>query len=128
MNIGATTFDLTSVAGSKRKTTGSYYTRSDLVDALLDSALEPVIELKIKNAELRKRTGDGGWKTERNESVFRQCARAGLALHPRVRCGMREWALFDCGGAPVGQALGDGAEWRGFALAVGVSGDAAGCD
>lgn len=37
-------FDLAAAAGSERKTTGSYYTPSSLIDRLLDSALDPVIE------------------------------------------------------------------------------------
>jgi len=38
------TFELRSAAGNDRKTTGSYYTPSSLVETLLDSALNPVIE------------------------------------------------------------------------------------
>lgn len=37
-------FKLAAAAGSERKTTGSYYTPSSLIDRLLDSALDPVIE------------------------------------------------------------------------------------
>jgi SOS-response transcriptional repressor LexA len=37
-------FTLETVAGSERKTTGSYYTPSSLIDCLLDSALDPVLE------------------------------------------------------------------------------------
>ncbi len=37
-------FNLETVAGSERKTTGSYYTPSSLIDSLLDSALDPVLE------------------------------------------------------------------------------------
>lgn len=37
-------FNLAAAAGSERKTTGSYYTPSALIDRLLDSALDPVIE------------------------------------------------------------------------------------
>lgn len=37
-------FDLAAAAGSERKTTGSYYTPSSLIDRLLKSALDPVIE------------------------------------------------------------------------------------
>ncbi|MHB9072058.1 MAG: Eco57I restriction-modification methylase domain-containing protein [Desulfobaccales bacterium] len=36
-------FNLSTAAGSERKTTGSYYTPSSLVNCLLDSALEPVL-------------------------------------------------------------------------------------
>lgn len=37
-------FNLAAAAGSERKTTGSYYTPSSLIERLLDSALDPVIE------------------------------------------------------------------------------------
>lgn len=37
-------FALAAAAGSERKTTGSYYTPSSLIDRLLDSALDPVIQ------------------------------------------------------------------------------------
>ncbi|MEC7523850.1 MAG: N-6 DNA methylase [Myxococcota bacterium] len=40
----AATFDLRTKAGHERKTTGSYYTPSSLVDCLLDSALDPVLD------------------------------------------------------------------------------------
>jgi len=43
LNIEARTFELRQVKGNERKTTGSYYTPSDLVNCLLDSALEPII-------------------------------------------------------------------------------------
>lgn len=38
------TFTLDQVAGSERKTTGSYYTPSSLISSLLDTALDPVID------------------------------------------------------------------------------------
>lgn len=37
------TLSLVSAQGNQRKTTGSYYTRTDLISCLLDSALEPVL-------------------------------------------------------------------------------------
>ena len=48
MNREAGQFELDTAAGSERKTTGSYYTPTSLVDALLDSALEPVLERAMK--------------------------------------------------------------------------------
>ncbi|HLO29877.1 MAG TPA: hypothetical protein VK249_12115, partial [Anaerolineales bacterium] len=53
VNTDAATFELTAVSGSERKTTGSYYTPSSLIQVLLDSALEPVIAqaLDIRDAE-----------------------------------------------------------------------------
>ncbi|GGS47062.1 Eco57I restriction-modification methylase domain-containing protein [Actinokineospora fastidiosa] len=38
------TFTLEAAAGNERKTTGSYYTPSSLTEALLDSALDPVLD------------------------------------------------------------------------------------
>ena len=50
VNTDAATFALTAVSGSERKTTGSYYTPSSLIQVLLDSALEPVIEQALTRA------------------------------------------------------------------------------
>lgn len=43
-NTDAATFELKVAAGHERKTTGSYYTPSSLVQCLLDSALDPVLD------------------------------------------------------------------------------------
>ncbi len=53
MNREAGTFELSTAAGHERKTTGSYYTPTSLVDRLLDSALEPVLEeaMRAKDPE-----------------------------------------------------------------------------
>lgn len=48
INTDAATFDLIVAAGHERKTTGSYYTHPSLVQCLLDSALEPVLEEAVK--------------------------------------------------------------------------------
>jgi hypothetical protein len=50
INLDAGYFKLNLVSGSERKTTGSYYTPSSLVNCLLDSALEPVIDNALKSA------------------------------------------------------------------------------
>lgn len=42
------TYALGSAAGNTRKTTGSYYTPTSLIDALLDTALEPVLDRAAK--------------------------------------------------------------------------------
>lgn len=44
MNVAAGSFTLTTAHGHERKTTGSYYTPPSLVQALLDSALDPVLD------------------------------------------------------------------------------------
>ncbi|MGC4816833.1 Eco57I restriction-modification methylase domain-containing protein [Micromonospora sp. DT63] len=46
------TFELVELAGNTRKTTGSYYTPSSLIDCLLDSALDPVIDDAVKRGEM----------------------------------------------------------------------------
>ncbi|MEU0241867.1 DNA methyltransferase [Nocardiopsis sp. NPDC006198] len=45
------TFELVEVAGNDRKTTGSYYTPSSLIETLLDSSLDPVIDDAVKRGE-----------------------------------------------------------------------------
>jgi len=44
LNVDAATFTLATAAGNERKTTGSYYTPTSLIVALLDSALDPVLD------------------------------------------------------------------------------------
>ncbi|MFF7927369.1 Eco57I restriction-modification methylase domain-containing protein [Streptomyces mirabilis] len=47
------TFELVELPGNARKTTGSYYTPSSLIDCLLDSTLDPVIDDAVKRGEIR---------------------------------------------------------------------------
>jgi hypothetical protein len=51
VNTDAATFALEVAAGSERKTTGSYYTHSSLVQCLLDSALDPVLDEAVKKPD-----------------------------------------------------------------------------
>lgn len=44
VNREAAQFELVSAAGNERKTTGSYYTPDSLIQSLMDSALEPVLD------------------------------------------------------------------------------------
>lgn len=44
VDVAVRTFTLDTAAGNERKTTGSYYTPTVLIDELLDSALEPVLD------------------------------------------------------------------------------------
>jgi hypothetical protein len=44
LNVDAPLFSLTTATGHERKTSGSYYTPTSLIDCLLDAALEPVID------------------------------------------------------------------------------------
>jgi hypothetical protein len=48
MELEAGKFSLNTVAGNQRKTSGSYYTHDSLVQCLLDSALDPVVEQVIR--------------------------------------------------------------------------------
>ncbi len=48
INADAATFALATAAGNERKTSGSYYTPTSLVNCLLDSALDPVVADAIK--------------------------------------------------------------------------------
>src|SRR5579885_828424 len=43
-NVESATFTLSTASGNARKTTGSYYTPTSLIDCLLDSALMPVLK------------------------------------------------------------------------------------
>lgn len=54
LNEAAGTFELDTAAGHERKTTGSYYTPSSLVDCLLDTALDPVLDEAAKKPEPEK--------------------------------------------------------------------------
>ena len=51
LNISAGTFELKTVGGNERKTTGSYYTPDSLVQCLLDSALNPVLEEVVRQPD-----------------------------------------------------------------------------
>lgn len=51
-------FELIEVAGNSRKTTGSYYTPSSLIECLLDTTLDPVIDDAVSRAE--KRAAEAG--------------------------------------------------------------------
>ncbi|MCM3554857.1 N-6 DNA methylase [Janibacter melonis] len=49
-DVAERTYRLGSGAGNTRKTTGSYYTPTSLIDTLLDSALDPVIAAAVDGA------------------------------------------------------------------------------
>jgi hypothetical protein len=51
-------FTLETLAGNTRKTTGSYYTPSSLIECLLDSTLDPVIDDAVKRGEHAASTAD----------------------------------------------------------------------
>jgi hypothetical protein len=61
IDVDAGTFELDLGAGHERKTTGSYYTPASLINCLLDSALDPVVDDRLKDAD---RLAAGEWATE----------------------------------------------------------------
>ncbi|WP_168642897.1 Eco57I restriction-modification methylase domain-containing protein [Dolichospermum sp. UHCC 0259] len=69
-NQGIYEFNL--VFGSDRKTTGSYYTPPQLVQQLIKTALEPVIEEKLKNLtpQLHSLQGNGEYEIQGNGENF----------------------------------------------------------
>jgi hypothetical protein len=48
LNLDAPSFGLTTATGHERKTSGSYYTPTSLIDCLLDAALEPVLDEAVR--------------------------------------------------------------------------------
>ncbi len=58
INTESAHFQLKVLAGHERKTTGSYYTPTELINELLDSALEPVVRRTIKQARRRARANE----------------------------------------------------------------------
>jgi hypothetical protein len=48
-NLEIATFELTTAGGNERKTTGSYYTPTSLINSILDTTLEPVLDKALKN-------------------------------------------------------------------------------
>lgn len=55
-------FSLGGVAGSERKTSGSYYTPEDLVRLLILSALLPVIRDRLSKATTQQEKGKPYWR------------------------------------------------------------------
>lgn len=54
LNTSAPSFSLGVVSGHERRTTGSYYTPTSLIDLLLDSALEPVLDERLQKKDGRE--------------------------------------------------------------------------
>lgn len=50
INLEASRFELATAGGNERKTTGSYYTPHSLVNALLDTTLDPVLDRAAREA------------------------------------------------------------------------------
>ncbi len=58
INIPARGFALATAGGNERKTTGSYYTPTSLINALLDSALDPVLNEALNPHQPPPRAGE----------------------------------------------------------------------
>lgn len=54
VDVSSHKFTLASAAGNERKTTGSYYTPTSLINELLESALEPVLDNAVRQADPEK--------------------------------------------------------------------------
>lgn len=54
LDIASGAFSLDTASGNDRKTTGSYYTPTPLIDCLLDSALEPVVQQAIAQEDAER--------------------------------------------------------------------------
>jgi N-6 DNA Methylase len=50
-DVSARTYTLAAAAGNERKSSGSYYTPSSLIDCLLDTALDPLLDDAMKAAD-----------------------------------------------------------------------------
>ena len=70
INLEAGYFKLNVVSGSERKTTGSYYTPSSLVNCLLDSALEPVIENALKSVSTSVIPAQAGIQSIKEQAIL----------------------------------------------------------
>ena len=85
---GQYTFVLRDAAGNDRKSTGSYYTPTSLIDCLLDSTLDPVLDDATKQAEIAATAAGtdvvGG---DRRGPAVRDGLRPGLRLRPLPRRG-----------------------------------------
>jgi len=58
LSTDGTKFELRSASGNERKTTGSYYTPDSLIQCLLDTALNPVVDEAIRTARQKFQAKD----------------------------------------------------------------------
>ncbi len=70
INLQARTFVLRTAAGNERKTTGSYYTPDSLVQCLLDSALEPVIDDRLNEAMKKAKAEGASVQTAQEQALL----------------------------------------------------------
>lgn len=70
INLQAKTFSLRTAAGNERKTTGSYYTPDSLVQCLLDSALDPVVEDRLTVATKKAKAAESSVQNAQEEAIL----------------------------------------------------------
>jgi hypothetical protein len=109
LDVDAGAFELETAAGHERKKTGSYYTPTSLVDCLLDTALDPVVDAAVKGKS-------------------RADAEAALLALKVVDPACGSGALPGGGGAADGAAAGDGEDGGRRAEPAGVEARPARCD
>ncbi|MBG1268584.1 N-6 DNA methylase [Nostoc sp. WHI] len=63
--ISPKSYEFKLVFGSERKTTGSYYTPPQLVGQLIKTALEPVIEEKLRSTKEKHRNAESNYELEK---------------------------------------------------------------
>lgn len=51
LNLDVPSFRLTTASGHERKTSGTYYTPTSLIDCLLDAALEPLLDAAVRKPD-----------------------------------------------------------------------------
>lgn len=70
LDVSSGTFALGTVSGSERKDSGSYYTPNALVEHILDSALDPVIERRLGLASASAATTGEALNVAREEAIL----------------------------------------------------------
>ncbi|MCK6505655.1 SAM-dependent methyltransferase [Myxococcota bacterium] len=92
INVSAGAFGLDDAAGNERKTSGSYYTPSSLVDTLLDGSLEPLLDASERQPDPQRAILDLAVMDPACGSGHFLVAAARRIAHrlARVRCGGTE--------------------------------------
>lgn len=70
LHLEAAAFELDTAAGNERKSTGSYYTPPELVQCLLDTALDPVIKERLEEARKQARTSGAGMAEAQEQALL----------------------------------------------------------
>ncbi|MCL4528589.1 MAG: hypothetical protein M1282_04160 [Chloroflexi bacterium] len=86
INSDAGVFELKTASGNERKTTGSFYTPTPLINCLLDSALDPILDEAIRKHVL---SGANGSNPEQAIRAPTGCASAGGSGHIAIAAARR---------------------------------------